>query len=79
MLDSKQVIQEIRESECISDTQLMTALLCNQNTMQYGQVDEDGVWRDEEGHTLEHYGATGGGGLLSGLSAFVNFAKTAAK
>lgn len=47
--------------------------------MQYGGVDEDGVWRDDEGHTLEHYGATGGGGFLGGISAFITFAKTAAK
>jgi hypothetical protein len=34
---------------------------------------------DDEGHTLDHYGATGGGGFMSGMSAFMRFAKTAAK
>lgn len=54
-------------------------LLSNQNTMQYGGVQADGVWRDEDGKTLIDYGATGGGGFMSGVSAFIAFAKTAAK
>lgn len=53
--------------------------MANQNTLQYGGVGADGVWRDDEGKTLEDYGATGGGGFLSGLDAFMTFAKSAAK
>lgn len=68
MIDSKDRVKEI-----------MDTLLSNQNTMQYGGVDADGVWRDEEGKTLVDYGATGGGGFMSGVSAFIRFAKTAAK
>lgn len=68
MLDSKQTTAE-----------MMEALLANQNTMQYGGVSGDGVWRDAEGMTLKDYGLAGGGGFMQGFRAFVRFAKTAAK
>ncbi|WVN87683.1 uncharacterized protein L203_102871 [Cryptococcus depauperatus CBS 7841] len=64
MIDNKQVVSE-----------MMDTLLSNQNTIKYGGVDSDGVWRDKDGHTLEHYGATGGG-AFRGLSAFIAFAKS---
>lgn len=53
----------------------MDVLLSNQNTMQYGLVDPDGVWRDKEGKTLKDYGATEKG-TFRGLSGFIAFAKT---
>ncbi|GMK55205.1 hypothetical protein CspeluHIS016_0202610 [Cutaneotrichosporon spelunceum] len=68
MIDNKQVVAEV-----------MDTLMSNQNTLQYGGVQADGVWRDGENKTLAHYGATGGGGFLSGVKAFIRFAKTAAK
>lgn len=58
---------------------LISALLQNQNTKQYGGVSADGVWRDAEGKTLKDYGLAGGGGFMQGFQAFVRFAKTAAK
>ncbi|EIW65928.1 hypothetical protein TREMEDRAFT_35660 [Tremella mesenterica DSM 1558] len=64
MIDSKQIVSE-----------MMDQLLSNQNTMQYGLVDTDGVWRDKEGKTLVDYGATGKG-TFRGLSAFITFAKS---
>ncbi|OCF31927.1 hypothetical protein I316_06309 [Kwoniella heveanensis BCC8398] len=64
MIDNKQVVSE-----------MMATLLSNQNTLQYGLVDTDGIWRDKEGHTLEHYGATAKG-AFRGLSGFIAFAKT---
>ncbi|WVQ99684.1 hypothetical protein IAU59_006823 [Kwoniella sp. CBS 9459] len=64
MIDNKQVVSE-----------MMQTLLSNQNTLQYGGVDSDGIWRDKEGHTLEHYGATAKG-AFRGLSGFIAFAKT---
>ncbi|WVQ77830.1 hypothetical protein IAR50_007523 [Cryptococcus sp. DSM 104548] len=64
MLDSRQIVAE-----------MMDTLLSNQNTMKYGAVESDGIWRDEEGHTLEHYGATAKG-QFRGLSGFIAFAKT---
>ncbi|WVF71175.1 hypothetical protein IAT40_005975 [Kwoniella sp. CBS 6097] len=64
MIDNKQVVAEMMET-----------LLSNQNTLQYGGVDTDGIWRDKEGHTLEHYGATAKG-AFRGLSGFIAFAKT---
>lgn len=54
---------------------MMDTLLTNQNTIQYGLVDTDGVWRDKEGKTLQDYGATEGG-RFKGLSGFIAFAKT---
>lgn len=68
MLDSKQAVAELLET-----------LLANQNTIRYGGVDADGVWHDSEGKTLQDYGATGGGGLMGGIRAMINFAKAAAK
>jgi phosphatidylserine/phosphatidylglycerophosphate/cardiolipin synthase-like enzyme len=68
MIDNKQVVAEV-----------MDTLLSNQNTLQYGGVQADGVWRDGENKTLADYGATGGGGFIQGFKAFVRFAKTAAK
>ncbi|WVQ79653.1 hypothetical protein IAT38_001753 [Cryptococcus sp. DSM 104549] len=64
MIDSKQIIGEMMET-----------LLSNQNTIQYGGVDSDGVWRDKDGRTLEDYGATAKG-TFRGLSGFIAFAKT---
>ncbi|WWC94525.1 hypothetical protein V866_001371 [Kwoniella sp. B9012] len=64
MIDSRQVVSEMMET-----------LLSNQNTLKYGLVDSDGTWRDKEGHTLEHYGATAKG-AFRGLSGFIAFAKT---
>ncbi|WRT66650.1 uncharacterized protein IL334_003609 [Kwoniella shivajii] len=64
MIDNKQVVSEMMET-----------LLSNQNTLKYGLVDPDGTWRDKEGHTLEHYGATAKG-TFRGLSGFIAFAKT---
>ncbi|ODN72803.1 hypothetical protein L202_08239 [Cryptococcus amylolentus CBS 6039] len=64
MLDSRQIVAE-----------MMDTLVSNQNTMKYGAVESDGVWRDKEGHTLEHYGATAKG-QFRGLSGFIAFAKT---
>lgn len=54
---------------------MMDTLLSNQNTIKYGLVDSDGIWRDKDGHTLEHYGATAKG-AFRGLSAFITFAKS---
>jgi hypothetical protein len=54
---------------------MMETLVANQNTMKYGLVDPDGVWRDNEGKTLKDWGATEGG-AFRGLSGFINFAKT---
>ncbi|KLT45387.1 hypothetical protein CC85DRAFT_306614 [Cutaneotrichosporon oleaginosum] len=68
MIDNKQVVAEV-----------MDTLIANQNTMKYGGVQADGVWRDSENKTLADYGATGGGGFIQGFKAFVRFAKTAAK
>jgi hypothetical protein len=53
----------------------VTALLSNQNTIEYGLVDQDGVWRDKDGKTLMDYGATAGG-KYQGLAGFIQFAKT---
>jgi hypothetical protein len=53
----------------------MDTLLSNQNTMQYGLVGSNGVWRDDKGKTLEDYGATAKG-AFRGLSAFITFAKS---
>ncbi|ORY26303.1 hypothetical protein BCR39DRAFT_541162 [Naematelia encephala] len=64
MVDSKQII-----------TEMMETLLSNQNTMRYGLVDTDGIWRDKHGKTLEDYGATAKG-AFRGLSAFMTFAKS---
>ncbi|KIR81031.1 hypothetical protein I305_03418 [Cryptococcus gattii E566] len=64
MIDSKQIVAE-----------MMDILLSNQNTIKYGLVDSDGIWRDKDGHTLEHYGATAKG-AFRGLSAFITFAKS---
>ncbi|KAL7418972.1 hypothetical protein Q5752_006656 [Cryptotrichosporon argae] len=64
MIDSKQVVAE-----------MMDTLLSNQNTMQYGGVGADGVWRDADGKTLEDHGATAKG-TFRGLSGFIAFAKT---
>nr|XP_018262763.1 uncharacterized protein I303_04244 [Kwoniella dejecticola CBS 10117]OBR84921.1 hypothetical protein I303_04244 [Kwoniella dejecticola CBS 10117] len=64
MIDSKVVVSEMMET-----------LLSNQNTLKYGLVDPDGIWRDDQGHTLEHYGATAKG-AFRGLSGFIAFAKT---
>ncbi|BEI93363.1 uncharacterized protein CcaverHIS019_0509910 [Cutaneotrichosporon cavernicola] len=68
MIDSKQVVGEV-----------MDTLMSNQNTLRYGGVQADGVWRDRENKTLADYGATGGGGFMQGVKAFIRFAKTAAK
>jgi hypothetical protein len=54
--------------------EMMDTLLSNQNTLQYGLVSTDGVWRDKEGKTLEYYGATNKG-AFKGLSAFIQYAK----
>ncbi|KAK4686642.1 hypothetical protein P7C73_g3482, partial [Tremellales sp. Uapishka_1] len=64
MLYSKQIVAE-----------MMDTLLLNQNTMKYGLVDTDGIWRDKDGKTLEDYGATEGG-KYRGLAGFIQFAKT---
>lgn len=63
----------------IEGAALTAALMANQNTLQYGGVQADGVWRDPDGKTLADYGAAGGGGFVQGFKAFVRFAKTAAK
>ena len=55
--------------------EMMDTLLSNQNTAQYGLVSTDGKWRDEEGKTLEDYGATSKG-QFRGLSGFITFAKS---
>ena len=62
MIDSPQTIAEIYDT-----------LIGNQNTLQYGRVDTDGVWRDKEGKTLKDFGATGEG-KFRGLSAFWRYA-----
>lgn len=54
---------------------MMETLLSNQNTIEYGLVDTDGIWRDSEGKTLKDYGATSDG-KFRGLSGFIAFAKT---
>ncbi|OWZ78847.1 hypothetical protein C366_02346 [Cryptococcus neoformans Tu401-1] len=64
MIDSKQIVAE-----------MMDTLLSNQNTIKYGLVSSDGIWRDKDGHTLEHYGATAKG-AFRGLSGFIAFAKS---
>jgi hypothetical protein len=38
----------------------MTALNVNQNTAQFGSVDEDGFWRDKDGNVVQSSGGTGG-------------------
>ncbi|KAI0801970.1 hypothetical protein BC629DRAFT_1591626 [Irpex lacteus] len=38
----------------------LTALNINQNTAQYGPVDEDGFWRDKDGKIVQSSGGTGG-------------------
>ena len=64
MIDSKQLVAE-----------MMDTLMSNQNTMKYGLVSPDGIWRDGEGKTLQYYGATGSD-KFRGLSAFINIIKT---
>lgn len=64
MIDSRQLVAEMTDT-----------LLSNQNTMKYGLVGTDGVWRDDEGKTLQHYGATGSG-RFRGLSALVRIIKS---
>lgn len=54
---------------------MMVQLLGNQNTIEYGLVDTDGIWRDSEGKTLKDYGATDSG-KFRGLAGFIAFAKT---
>ena len=56
-------------------SEMMDTLLSNQNTLEYGGVDADGVWRDKDGKTLEDHGLTEKGGFR-GLSGFIAFAKT---
>jgi hypothetical protein len=55
--------------------EMMDTLLSNQNTIQYGLVSPDGVWRDSEGKTLMDHGLTEKG-AFRGLSGFIAFAKT---
>ncbi|CAF0891721.1 unnamed protein product [Adineta ricciae] len=45
MIDSAQIVKD-----------WMDALYTNQSTHQYGKVDLDGIWRDEEGHLNPHDG-----------------------
>lgn len=54
---------------------MMDTLLSNQNTIKYGLVSPDGVWRDSEGKTLMDHGLTEKG-AFRGLSGFIAFAKT---
>lgn len=55
--------------------EMMDTLLSNQNTIKYGLVSPDGVWRDSEGKTLMDHGLTEKG-AFRGLSGFIAFAKT---
>jgi hypothetical protein len=43
--------------------------------MQYGLVSTDGLWRDSEGKTLQHYDNTKKG-RYQGLAGFIMFIKT---
>ena len=49
MVDSAQLARE-----------WLIALNINQNTGQYGAVDEDGFWRDKDGNVVQSSGGTGG-------------------
>lgn len=53
---------------------MMDTLLGNQNTIKYGLVGADGVWRDKDGKTLKDYGAIDTSSFR-GLSAFWRYAK----
>lgn len=64
MIDSKQLVAE-----------MMDTLMSNQNTLKYGLVSPDGIWRDDAGKTLQDYGATGSD-KFRGLSAFINIIKS---
>lgn len=44
MIDSPKIVQD-----------WMSALISNQNTQLYGQVQLDGIWRDSDGHTVDYY------------------------
>ncbi|MBW0496992.1 hypothetical protein O181_036707 [Austropuccinia psidii MF-1] len=44
MIDSEKIVKE-----------WMSVLISNQNTELYGRVDQDGTWRDSDGHTVDYY------------------------
>ncbi|KAH9449578.1 hypothetical protein Pst134EB_020398 [Puccinia striiformis f. sp. tritici] len=44
MIDSAKIVKD-----------WMDCLISNQNTQLYGQLNSDGIWRDDEGHTVDYY------------------------
>ncbi|EJD48647.1 hypothetical protein AURDEDRAFT_136013 [Auricularia subglabra TFB-10046 SS5] len=60
MVDSAQVVAE-----------WMEALQANQNTGLYGRVDQEGVWRYEDGRPLEHLNLMKGTGPFGRIKGFV--------
>lgn len=76
---AKAKAREAREESLLTPQQIvsemMATIMSNQNTLKYGLVSPDGKWRDDQGKTLEDYGATASG-KFRGLSGFIAFAKT---
>ncbi|POV99114.1 hypothetical protein PSTT_14015 [Puccinia striiformis] len=44
MIDSAKIVKD-----------WMDCLISNQNTQLYGQLNSDGIWRDDQGHTVDYY------------------------
>jgi len=59
MIDSPTIMKEWR-----------TGLDANQNTLRYGQVQYDGVWRDENGQPLKDVARPNTGGFFRSLKGF---------
>lgn len=59
MIDSPTIMKEWR-----------LGLDANQNTFKYGQVQYDGIWRDQDGQPLNDAGGPNKGGLLGTLKGF---------
>lgn len=47
-------------------TEWMKALAHNQHSIEFGEVNEDGFWRDSNGNVVESSGGTGESVLLDG-------------
>lgn len=52
-----QEINQMFDAESVCK-EIMMGILSNQNTLKHGELDKDGIWRDDKGETLP--GATGG-------------------
>ncbi|KAF8312473.1 hypothetical protein DL93DRAFT_2059854 [Clavulina sp. PMI_390] len=59
MVDSPTIMKEWRDG-----------LDANQNTLKYGRVQLDGIWRDADGNPLKDAGGTNKGGILGTLKGF---------